>query len=200
MQAVSCCMNTSTIHSLASRTKTAKESMTDHQASMKLDTIPWRIHWNTNYESMAVTTHESPHSCGSRCQNYTNCPSYSTSRPHSDPCCRPSIFRNSPVKRWPPFYQLLSLLKKTLKANDSQNALLWTAPVILLHCNGVSSVACKETYLPHLLILCKIHLEKSEIEICMQEICNTSTVYILYLNIINQLLPLPMLSRQEGPC
>lgn len=97
------------------------------------------------------------------------------------------------------FYQLLSLLKKTLKANDSQNALLWTAPVILLHCNGVSSVACKETYLPHLLILCKIHLEKSEIEICMQEICNTSTVYILYLNIINQLLPLPMLSRQEGP-
>lgn len=152
-----------------------------------------------NYESMAVSTHESPHSCGSRCQNYTNCPSYSTSRPHSDPCCRPSIFRNSPVKRWPPFYQLLSLLKKTLKANDSQNALLWTAPVMLLHCNGVSSVASKETYLPHLLILCKIHLEKKEIEICMQEICNTSTVYILYLNIINQLLPLPMLSRQEGP-
>jgi hypothetical protein len=71
---------------------------------------------------------------------------------------------------------------------------------MLLHCNGVSSVASKETYLPHLLILCKIHLEKKEIEICMQEICNTSTVYILYLNIINQLLPLPMLSRQEGPC
>jgi hypothetical protein len=42
--------------------------------------------------------------------------------------------------------------------------------------------------------------KKKGIEICMQEICNTSTVYILYLNIINQLLPLPMFSRQEGPC